>query len=372
VAPTLTRQEKATQPTTFAVCCLNRHIELCHHNKIMSKKKVVICGITGSQGGWVYEALKDDPTVDIVGFSRNVQGAREKLGDTVELQTGDLTDIASLQTIFQGADHVFGMSQPWNKDYTHADVKSEVLQGKNIIQACLDAKVQHLVFSSAWNEGIETGTPHLDSKVEIERCIKKSGLNYTILHPVQYADNVGLPFLPVQADGWIRGFVDHDAKVPYISCRDIGKVARCILQTPTKYQGQTLPLFGDLVSGDDLAGILSDLRGETIRYYAIPRLLLRLLSKEFYLMRVSFETFGRDPKQLADAQEAIVKLRKTVPDLSTMRDHLTREGWATRALVSKKEKEDAERTKAQLGVLLVVGAGIAAAATVVLRNRQRL
>jgi uncharacterized protein YbjT (DUF2867 family) len=322
-----------------------------------SKKKVVICGITGSQGGSVFEALKDDEDMELIGFSRNVERARSKLDNSkVTLHEGDLNDLASLQTIFQGADYVFGMSQPWNQTLTHADRKSELQQGQNIVQACLDNKVKHLVFSSVKHDDVTTDMEHIISKIEIEKYIHASGLRYTILQPVQYADNIGLTFFPV-TPGWIKGFVDGDAKVPYISCRDIGLVTRCVLQDPSKYQRQSIPLLGDLVSGDELAMLMSEIRGgETFRYCAVPRLVLRIFAKEFYLMRVFFETFGRDPHQQAKARNDIAILKAMVPELSSMKDHLERQGWATRVLVA--DNENQKRQKMMIGGFLVASLGV--------------
>jgi len=340
----------------------------------MPRKVVVVCGITGTQGGWVYEALKD--SYDVVGFSRDVERAREKLGAKSDgggggggptLVEADLNDVASLRRAFRGADYVFGMSQPWSSDYRDVDVEGEVEQGRNIVRACLDCGVKHLVFSSASHDGVKTGIPHVDSKIDIERHIRESGLSHTILGPVQFMDNVGMPFFPVQPTGWIRGFVDADAKVPYVSVRDVGLATRAVLRDPEAHAGRTYKLLGDTVSGTELAEILTRLRrdgkGETFRYYAIPRWIVRLMSKEFYAMRVAFEEFGRDPKAVARAQNEISELRKElIPELSSMEDHLRREGFATRELISEEEQELIRKRRRIILHAAVVGVGLAAAA----------
>lgn len=316
------------------------------------KERVVICGITGNQGGSVYDALKgdDDDRYELVGFSRTRTEWRG-----LELLKGDLADLDSLLKIFEGADYVFGMTQPWSPDYKVADAEGEIMQGANLIQACLECKVKRLIFSAAAHDGKRSGIPHVDSKVEIEARLKASGLSHTILHPVQFADNVGGPFFPIQASGWVRGFVDGDASVPYVACRDIGLATRAILEKDpsTNFNGQTIKLIGDLVSGQELAAIITKLRGDhEFRYCAVPRLLMRLFAKEFYLMRCAFEKFGRDPGQLAESKKDIDLLRRLVPELSSMEEHLKREGWATRALVSKEEIDRNEKKRKQLQYLV--------------------
>jgi len=338
----------------------------------MTKKKVVICGITGSQGRWVYDALKGEDEFELVGYSRNVERAKAKLGpqicSEIELLQGDSADLASLQKIFKGADYVFGMTQPWSADYSYVDVESEILQGKCIVQACLDCKVKHLVFSGAAHGEEKSGLPHVDSKIDIEQMIKTSGLNYTILMPVQFADNIGLSFFPIQPNGWIRGFVDGDAKAPYVCCRDIGLFTRAVLRNPEKYAGKSIKLIGDCIGGDEIADIVTELRTkagsdtQTFRYYTVPRLVLRLFAHEFYLMRVYFETFGRDPVEQAKARQEIADLKKIVPEWSSVRDHLEREGWATRELISAEEKKQLElRQKIAVVSLGVAAAGVAIA-----------
>jgi uncharacterized protein YbjT (DUF2867 family) len=344
---------------------------------LSEKKKVVICGITGTQGGWVYEALKDDPQLELVGFSRNVPAARAKLGTNVTILEGNLDDLNSLQPIFAGADYVFGMTQPWKADYSGADVVTEVQQGANIVQACVDAKVKHLVFSSVDHGAEKGGIPHVDSKIDIEEIIRASGISHTILLPVQFADNFGSAFFPVQPNGWIRGFVDADAKVPYISCRDIGLLTKAVLQQPSKFANQSIRALGDLVSGDELAAIFTKLRSghdpttTTFRYYAFPpKLVMRLFAKEFYLMRLSFEDFGRNAKHQEEARKQIQALKDIVPDLSSMEDHLRREGWATKELVSAQEKEAMDqRKRRRLYIMLLVSGGVAVA-SIAMRKRR--
>lgn len=339
------------------------------------------------------KALKEEQgeQFELVGFSRNVAAARAKFpegGGIVDLlMEGDLADLESLRRIFAGADYVFAMTQPWNSTFTGCDAEGEVQQGTNIVQACVEAKVKHLVYSSADHGPEKSGIPHVDSKMDIESMIQESGIPYTILRPVQFADNIGGPFFPVQPNGWIRGFVDADAKVPYMCCRDIGLLTKAVLQEPSKYAGQSIRALCDCVSGDELAEMFTRLRNTTtssgssaatatttttFRYYAFPpKLVMRLFAKEFYLMRMFFEDFGRDAKQQEQARAQIQVLKTIVPDLSSMEDHLKREGWATKELVSKEDLENDMQKKKHLYTMILLAGAVAVASIAMGMSRKK-
>jgi uncharacterized protein YbjT (DUF2867 family) len=297
-------------------------------------KKLIICGSTGTQGGAVFDAMKSAEDWELVGFSRNMDNPNI---DTLTSQglvmlKGDLADLTSLTKAFEGADCVFGLTQPWNKAYTKVDTDLELKQGKNIIDACVRSGVKHLVFSSAAHgEDEKTGLPHVDVKIDIETHIRDSSLGYTMLNPVQFMNNIGMKFLPVKK-GKIRGFIDGNAKVPYVAVRDIALLAKAAFENTETFNKKEIPLVGDLVSGEEMAAILGTLRNETFRYKDVPRWIIRLVSKEFYKMRLKFEETGRDSEAIAKFQDAINNCQKINPEMLDMEGFLKREGWDKRLL----------------------------------------
>ncbi len=296
----------------------------------MQEITVVVCGATGNQGGAVVRHALRRPGWRVIALSRNPQGtqARGLMEQGVKVQQGDLEDAASLREAFRGADYVFGVTQPWTPDYRKCFPEREVAQGKNIVAACKAEKVRHLVFSSAAHflPG-RTGIPHVDSKLEVEEEIEKSGLPFTFLQPAQFMDNIGMPFFPIKK-GVVRGFVDGEARVPYVAVDDIGAVATLVFENPESYSGKGLNLVGDFVSGLELCEILGRIRGgERFRYRSVPKWLMRLFAREFYLMRKAFEDFGRPPYR-QDVQELIGNCRALYPEMTTVEQHLLSRGFA--------------------------------------------
>lgn len=300
----------------------------------MDDKIIVVCGATGNQGEAVIQSLVEAQKWKVVGLSRNPAGARaealKKRG--VEVMQADLQDQLSLARVFEKAHGVFGVTQPWSADYKKCNAAAEVEQGRNIIDACRQTGVRHLVLSTVFHfDRARTGVSHIDSKLEVEEYALETGLPCTLIEPASFMDNVGANYFPVRK-GRIRGFVDADARVPYIACKDIGVAAVLAFDQPEVYIGREIGLIGDFVSGDELCLILSKLRGgERFKYSAIPRLLMRIFAKEFYGMRVAFEEWGRPPYNQG-ILEALNNCRSMYPRITTMEQHLRSRGYDAKAL----------------------------------------
>jgi uncharacterized protein YbjT (DUF2867 family) len=296
-------------------------------------KRLVVCGATGRQGGSVIEAMKGLEGWQLHAFSRdtNSDGARDLKSKEIEVDRADLEDLDSLIRVFKGADCVFGVTQPWNKAYTKCDTHSELKQGKNIVDACKKVDVGYLVLSTAAHMTDEKiGLPQVDIKINIELYAKHSEIPATILKPAQFMDNVGMKFLPVKK-GKVRGFIAGDAKVPYIATKDIGIFARAAFENPEEYIGKEVKLIGDFVSGHELAATMSKIRAEKFKYSAVPKWIIWLYSREFYVMRNAFEEFARS--ELAELiPPEIEKCRRIDPDLMSMEKYLLAMNWDSRGL----------------------------------------
>lgn len=297
------------------------------------KRTVVVCGATGQQGSWVLQALSGH--FELVAFSRDPTSprARALAAQGVLMRRGDLLDARSLERIFQGAHGVFGVTQPWAPNYRRADVEAEILQGRNLIDACVRAGVDHLVLSTAMtiNDDL-TGLSHIDSKLQIERYLQTTRLPWTMLRPGTFMDNIGKPFFPVKR-GAVRGFTAGDVKLPFVACRDIGAAAAVAFSRPQEWLGQRVNLVGDHVSGDELCATLSELRQENFGYSAVPAALMLVLAPEFFRMRRALEKAGRPPFPYeTHLRQAMADTRRIVADAWSLREWLRASGLVERTL----------------------------------------
>ena len=295
----------------------------------MSTKKIVICGATGHQGGAALESISNTEQWEVVAISRSPHSAKAEAitARGIKVVQANFQDRGSLVDAFSGAYGVFGVTQPFSPDFKTSDTDAEIQHGHNIIDACLETDVSHLVFSSVAHLDIErTGVSHVDSKIELEHYLEDSGQPFTVLQPASFMDNIGSPFVSVKKNR-IRGFTAPDAKVPYVACKDIGEFAALALANPDQYLGKKIELVADFVSGVELAHVMDELReGEHFKYSAVPKIMMRVFAKEFYRMRLLFEEWGTPPypEGIAEAMEAC---KDRLPEITTMKGYLQSHGY---------------------------------------------
>jgi len=66
--------------------------------------------------------------------------------------------------------------------------KTETREGINIVHAAARVGVKHLVYSSVAGADRATGVPHFDSKFEVEKELRTSGVPFTIVAPVFFME----------------------------------------------------------------------------------------------------------------------------------------------------------------------------------------
>lgn len=300
----------------------------------MDKKIIVVCGATGKQGGAVIESLLKRQQWNVVALSRNPDGPRATAvkDKSIKVVQADLQDKASLVKAFKNAYGVFGVTQPFSPDYKKCYPEAEIEQGHNIIDACLETGVEHLVITSVVHLNMKhTVVTHVDSKIAVENYLKQSKLAHTLLRLASFMDNIGADFFPVKK-GYVRGLTDKDVKVIYIASKDIGEFAAIAFEKSDKYLNRDLDLIADFISGEELARTIGKIRkGEYFKYKSAPKFLLKIFAKEFYEMRLLFENWGRPPYP-EEFSNAIKKCKEIHPEIMTVEKYLLSQGYDVKQL----------------------------------------
>ena len=96
----------------------------------------------------------------------------------------------------EGSQLVFLVTNYWE----YASAETEFTQGKNVTDACVAAGVSRIIFSSLLHvreatNGRLSHVPHFDSKANVEKYIRQSGLNSTPISNVS-ALRPSLPSAP--------------------------------------------------------------------------------------------------------------------------------------------------------------------------------
>ena len=137
--------------------------------------------------------------------------------------------------------------------------------------------------------------PYVKSKQDIEAHLEKSKVPYTVLRPSSFMDELGGPYLEIKKNKVI-GMADDNAKVPYISCQDIGTFAKMAFEAPPKFADQKINLIGDFISGNELAKLLSDCtNGRINKHKAPPKWLMKIFAREWLPLRLFLKKVAAHP-----------------------------------------------------------------------------
>lgn len=236
-------------------------------------KTILVFGATGAQGGSVARALLSRGKFKVRAITRKTDSpAANALRDLgAEIVQGDLDDPASLAAALEGVYGVFGVTNFWE----HFD--KEGPQGRNLVKAVADAKVQHFIFSTLPPIEKATGgalkSPHFDLKAEHEDYARSLGIPATFVHVPFYYENF-LAFFPPRpaGDGTYQfGFPQGDTPLAAISVQDVGPIVAPMFEQPEQYIGKTVPLAGDEIPPQEYAAALSRATGKTVQYTYVPR-----------------------------------------------------------------------------------------------------
>lgn len=165
--------------------------------------RIVVSAANGRTGRHTIDALKRRPErTDIVAFAREPNPA---LQDVVAAQ-GDLLDKAALDSAMRGADVVIHYAPPLTS--------TETAMGLAVIDAAVRNSVKRFVYLSVIHPQIENLLNH-QAKLAVESYLINSGLDWTILRPQHYMQNVdvrqvletGALIMPYPVDA-VLGHVD--------------------------------------------------------------------------------------------------------------------------------------------------------------------
>lgn len=278
-------------------------------------KTVLVTGATGTQGGAVARELLSRGYA-VYGMTRNPTSERAKalseLG--VTLIKGNFEDPESLQAAMKGMYGVFAVTT-WYRD----DYEREIEQGRNLVEAATSANVKHFVYTSVAQAETNTGIPHFDSKWEVEKIVYDSGLNYSIVRPVEFMNN-----FRYSRDSIMSGSFNNprapDSGHQWIAASDIGFFVGEAFDNPDEWVGKAKAIAGDEMTIGELVSLLSgeldvDITHNRITWDEFES----RAGEEMTLMYRWFDEPGY--------QVDLAALRERYPDLTTMEEYVRSLDW---------------------------------------------
>ncbi|RSH93905.1 hypothetical protein EHS25_006557 [Saitozyma podzolica] len=244
----------------------------------MSSKTAVVFTATGEQGSSVVGSLlKAGWKVIALTRSFESESAKALKAKGAELAKADLNDPESYKPALKGADAAFVNADFWaiygaNKGDGEAAAKGETQQAKNAIQACVDAGIGHIVYSTL-DGGL--GAKHWDSKQAVSKWAVAHNLPVTNLYMTFYFSNITRAGLVTPKDDGSGSFVlgipaPDGTVVPGVAPEQTGLWVEKILSSPGEYKGKDVHACSDVLSIADMAKTLSALSGKDVQPLHLP------------------------------------------------------------------------------------------------------
>jgi uncharacterized protein YbjT (DUF2867 family) len=268
------------------------------------KLNVLVTGATGKQGGSLVR--------DLLSRGHSIRALTRKPGSPaaaalaelgVSIISGDFQDQGSLERAARGVDTVFAMSTPFG-----TDEETETREGINVVRAASAVGVTHLVYSSVAGADRATGIPHFDSKFEVEKEVRRSGVPFTIVAPVFFMENFLADYMAAGlAQGSIAIPVPATRRLQQIAVADIAQFSALVIERRKSFLGKRIDIASDELTLATAAAAISEASGRHIEYTALPIDPVRQYSEDLARMYEWFDRVGYD----AD----VVGLRSLYPEV---------------------------------------------------------
>ncbi|HVS23903.1 MAG TPA: NmrA family NAD(P)-binding protein [Gammaproteobacteria bacterium] len=220
-----------------------------------------VVGATGNTGRAVVSELKrlGEHPICVV---RNANKAREVLGADAKTAIAELDDRAGLEKALAGSKRVFIVTG-------HNPKSAE--QQINVIDAAQAVGAAYVVKVSG---GRDVTGPNVESvngraHYQIEEHLKTCGLQWCILSPGLFMQNIVGQAANIKNEGKIVQPWPKDLAVALIDVRDTGALGARVLRDPGKHAGKIYSFTGAATTYGQFADVIAEVLGKPITYQAL-------------------------------------------------------------------------------------------------------
>lgn len=168
---------------------------------------------------------------------------------------GDMTSALTFESAAMGIETVYHICPNVSPD--------EVKIGRTAIQACLQSSVGRFVYHSVLHPQTEE-MPHHWTKLKVEEMLLSSGLDFTILQPAAYMQNVLGNWKRIEEEGIFSVPYPVETRISLVDLEDVAEVAAKVMLNQ-EYSGGIFELAGpEALSQQEIAGILTDVLGYSV------------------------------------------------------------------------------------------------------------
>jgi uncharacterized protein YbjT (DUF2867 family) len=229
---------------------------------------IVITTPTGMIGSQVLDLVTagDEPVRVIV---RDPERLAPEIRDRVDVVAGSHGDAAVVDRAFAGADGVFWLAPPDPQAETLDAVYADF--SRPACEAFVRHEVRHVVGVSALGRGTTQPAWLVTATLRMDDLIASTGAGYRALTMPSFMDNTLRQIEPIRTQGLFFSTVDPDRRLPTCATRDIAAAAARLLLDRSWSGNAEVPVLGpEDLSHDEMAQIMSDVLGTTVRYRQVP------------------------------------------------------------------------------------------------------
>jgi uncharacterized protein YbjT (DUF2867 family) len=234
-------------------------------------KLITVFGATGNQGGSVIDAILADGQLSkefkVRGITRDTskKSAQELAKRGVEVVAANLGSVDSLTAAIEGSHTVFLVTNYWES----MDADLEYSQGKNVADVSKAVGVSHLIFSSLHHvteesKGRLTHVPHFDSKANIEKYIRASGVGCSFILPGYYMPNFKSMFIKAE-DGSYQLFlpISKQAKFPLFDpAENTGLFVKAAIKHADQLKNKQILAAAKYYTPEEIVDVFSQVTGK--------------------------------------------------------------------------------------------------------------
>jgi NAD(P)H dehydrogenase (quinone) len=223
---------------------------------------IIVTGANGKLGQEIVAALINRTTADkIVASARDPQKLEHHEAAGIGIRRADYDDVNSLVRAFDEIETLILIPSV-------APIEQRMQQNRNVIEAAKATGISRIVFLSFMDVREDSPLPYAKAFADTEKALAESGLPSTNLRMSLYMDNF-FDWPPFQVRDGAISLAAGDGRVAYISRADLADAAAAVAVNGG-HVGMTYEMTGPAsLNYDEVTAILSEVRGEPIRYNPI-------------------------------------------------------------------------------------------------------
>ncbi len=218
---------------------------------------ILLTGAAGKTGRAVLKALvKREAAIRVFVRSREQAAELFQAGAT-EALLGDFTSSDALHTAVKGVKSIYHICPNMHP--------AEIDIGRSIIDLAAEKGVKHFVYHSVLHPQTEK-MPHHRNKLKVEELLFEAGLEFTILQPAPYMQNILASREEILKKGLYRAPYPAATALSLIDLQDLGEAAAIVL-TGDGHSNSVYELAGTAaLTQEDLVKAFTAETGRTVRY----------------------------------------------------------------------------------------------------------